>query len=62
MEKTLNCRDLGTDCDLVIRGDTEQQVLVRLIEHARRAHSDVDAFRDMERDFIDRMEAAIRDG
>ena len=62
MGKVLHCSDLGTDCDLVIRGETEQQVLVRLIEHARKAHRDVDAFRDMERDFIGRMEAAVRDG
>jgi predicted small metal-binding protein len=56
----LHCRDLDVDCDAVISGETEQQVLVRAIEHGRQVHKS-DQFRDMERDFLNRMVAAIRD-
>ncbi len=60
MAKRLYCRDLGNECEAVIEGETEQQVLVRAIEHGRQIHKS-DQFRDMERDFLNKMVAAIRD-
>jgi len=38
MAKTVNCRDVGVDCDFVARGETEQEVLQQCAEHARTAH------------------------
>jgi len=38
MAKTVNCRDVGVDCDFVARGETEQEVLDQCSEHARTAH------------------------
>ena len=61
MAKLLYCRDLGVDCGAVISGETEQQVLVRAIEHGRQVHKS-DQFRDMKRDFLDKMVAAVRNG
>jgi predicted small metal-binding protein len=36
--KELRCRDVGNDCDEVIRGDSEEEVMRRATEHARRDH------------------------
>lgn len=38
MAKTVHCRDLGFDCDGVVRADTEEETLQRVAEHARDAH------------------------
>jgi predicted small metal-binding protein len=38
MAKTVNCRDVGVDCDFIARGETEQEVLEQCSEHARTAH------------------------
>lgn len=34
----LKCRDVGFDCDGVVRGDTPQAVLAQAAEHARSVH------------------------
>lgn len=36
--KTLYCRDAGFDCDEVIRGETEGEVLSQAATHAREVH------------------------
>jgi predicted small metal-binding protein len=36
--KELNCRDVGFDCDEVIQGADEQEVMSRAAEHARDVH------------------------
>jgi predicted small metal-binding protein len=36
--KELRCRDVGNDCDEVIRGESEEEVMRRATEHARREH------------------------
>ena len=38
MAKVITCRDVGVDCDFVARGQTEQEVLKKCVEHARSAH------------------------
>ena len=37
--KTLRCRDVGFDCDGVMRAETEEEVLAQAAEHARAAHN-----------------------
>ena len=37
-EKELRCRDLGADCDHVIRGRTEDEIFEKASEHARIIH------------------------
>jgi AhpD family alkylhydroperoxidase len=37
-EKELRCRDVGPDCDHVIRGRSEDEIFAKAAEHARLAH------------------------
>ena len=36
--KTINCHEAGFDCDQVIRGETEEEVMKKGAEHAMRDH------------------------
>lgn len=38
MEKVLHCRDVGFDCNGVIKAQTENEVLTMAAEHARTVH------------------------
>ncbi len=38
MAKELRCRDVGFDCDGVIRADTMEEALQMAAQHAREAH------------------------
>jgi predicted small metal-binding protein len=39
MAKVVNCRDIGFDCDGVIRAETEEAVLKLVAEHAKDVHN-----------------------
>ena len=36
--KTLNCREAGFDCDYVVRGETDEEVMKNGAEHAMKDH------------------------
>ncbi len=36
--KVLHCRDVGFDCDQVIRAKSEEEVLRQAAEHAQKTH------------------------
>jgi len=38
MAKMLRCRDVGLDCDGVIRAETEEELMGKVAEHAKTAH------------------------
>jgi predicted small metal-binding protein len=38
MEKVIHCRDVGYDCDGVIRAQTEEEALNMAAEHAKNVH------------------------
>ncbi|MDQ4075959.1 MAG: DUF1059 domain-containing protein [Chloroflexota bacterium] len=38
MIKVVNCRDVGFDCDGVVRAKTEDEALRKVAEHARTVH------------------------
>jgi predicted small metal-binding protein len=38
MTKELNCRDVGFDCDAVIRADSEEEVMAQAAAHGREVH------------------------
>jgi predicted small metal-binding protein len=38
MAKIVHCRDVGFDCDGIVRADTEEAALALVAEHARTAH------------------------
>jgi predicted small metal-binding protein len=55
--KTLTCRDVGVDCDFVAEGQTEQEVMAKAAEHARKDHG----FEDIPPELRDKVRAAIHD-
>ena len=57
MAKTVNCRDVGVDCDFVAHGETEQEVLQQCAEHARTAHG----MNEIPAELAIKVRAAIRD-
>lgn len=36
--KAVACRDMGADCDFVVRGETEEEILRKATEHGRKEH------------------------
>lgn len=38
MAKVIRCKDVGFDCDGVIRADTEEEALKQAATHAKEAH------------------------
>ena len=38
MTRILDCRDVGPDCDHVVRGETDEEVMVLVAVHAREVH------------------------
>jgi len=38
MAKVVNCRDIGFDCDGVVKADTEEEAMKLVAEHAEKVH------------------------
>jgi predicted small metal-binding protein len=57
MAKTMSCRDVGPDCDFVARGETEEEVMGQVAEHARDAHG----LEEVPPELAEKARAAIRD-
>jgi predicted small metal-binding protein len=38
MAKVIDCRDVGVDCDFVIRGETDEEIFRKAEAHAQEAH------------------------
>ncbi len=57
MEKRLSCKDVGTDCDFVACGKTEEEVLRKTAEHARTGHN----MKEIPKDIYEKVRSAIRD-
>jgi predicted small metal-binding protein len=55
MAMTVSCRDVGADCDFVARGNSEQEVMEKVSEHARTAHK----MTDIPPEVQDKVRAAI---
>ncbi len=39
MAKVVRCRDVGFDCDGVVRAETEEEVLAQVAAHAKAVHN-----------------------
>jgi predicted small metal-binding protein len=37
--KTINCREAGFECDHIVKGETEEEVLKNGMEHAKKDHN-----------------------
>jgi len=57
MPKTLNCRDVGVDCDATFTGETEEEVMAQAREHARTDHG----FDEIPAELADRARGMIQD-
>ncbi len=58
MEKILRCRDVGFDCDGVIKAQTEKEVLTMAAEHARKVHG----VNEITPEIASKIKAAIKEG
>jgi predicted small metal-binding protein len=57
MTKELRCRDLGFDCEAVVRAEREDEILSQAAEHARSVHN-VD---EITPELVEAVRAAIRE-
>lgn len=57
MAKTYTCRDVGVDCDWRVRGETSDEVMRKIREHARTTHR----MEKIPADLEPKVWAAIRD-
>jgi predicted small metal-binding protein len=57
MTKVVNCRDVGFECDGVIRAETEEEALKLVAEHAKEVHS----MQEVTPDVVERVRAVMRD-
>ncbi len=57
MAKTYTCRDVGVDCDWKTSGETEDEVMATIEEHAAQRHPDV----ELTLDLVDAVLGAIKD-
>ena len=57
MAKVIHCREVGFDCDGVIRAETEEEALRKAAEHARVVHNVAEITPQM----VAKVREAIRD-
>ena len=57
-DKELYCRDMGLDCDLVVCGKTEEEVLNKASEHAKAMHG----IKGFSQNLYDKARAVIHEG
>ncbi len=57
MTKVLKCRDVGFDCDAVVRADTERAVLEQVAQHAKSAHG----MEDVSPEVVEKIRSVMRD-
>lgn len=57
--KELKCRDMGMDCDHVVHGETEEEVMEAAKQHGMEAHGMSEA--DMTPEMVEKMKAHIHD-
>ena len=57
MAKVVSCKDVGVDCDFVIRGETTEDILQQAAEHARTVHNMI----EIPPEVAEKLRVAIRD-
>ncbi|MGD2153584.1 MAG: DUF1059 domain-containing protein [Gemmatimonadales bacterium] len=55
MAKELRCRDLGIECNQVIRAETQEQLIEKVVEHVLAVHG----FDPIQAGMLEELEAAI---
>ena len=56
-EKVIHCRDVGFDCEGVVRADSDEEVIAMAAQHA----ADVHGVTELTPEIVDAVKAAIRD-
>lgn len=57
MGKTIHCKDVGFDCDGVVRAASEEEVLQLAAEHAKTVHGVTELTSEM----VEKVKSVIRD-
>jgi predicted small metal-binding protein len=57
MTKMLKCRDVGVDCDGVIKAETEEELTRKVAEHAKTVHG----MSEISPDMVAKVKAAIKE-
>jgi predicted small metal-binding protein len=55
MTKEIRCKDVGVDCDFVATGETEEEIMKKAAEHAKKAHG----MNEIPQELVQRVRAAI---
>lgn len=58
MAKELRCQEVGFDCDEVVRGETEDEVMQKASQHGMQVHGMQES--DMTPELTDRVRTLIR--
>jgi len=56
MEKVIRCRDVGFDCNGVIKADTEEKALALAAEHAKAVHG----VKDITPDIVKKIRSVMK--
>jgi predicted small metal-binding protein len=57
MTKVVHCRDVGFDCDAVVRAETEEEALKQVAAHAKTVHH-LDEVTD---EIVEKVRSVMRD-
>ncbi len=57
MSKSLSCKDVGPECDFVARGETEEEIMGQVAQHAKEAHG----MDEVPPELAEKARGAIRD-
>ncbi len=55
MTKELRCREVGVDCDWVATGETEEEIMKKAAEHAKKDHG----MNEIPPELVQKVRAAI---
>ncbi len=53
----MKCREVGMDCDFEARGETQQEVLTKTAEHAKKDHG----LEEISPELMAKVKAAVHD-
>ena len=57
MAKVVHCRDIGFDCDGVVKAETEAELMAKVAEHAKSVHN----LTEITDEVVEQVKAVIRE-
>jgi predicted small metal-binding protein len=57
MTKVLECRDVGFDCDGVVRAQTDEELFQKVTEHAKSVHN----IQTIPPEVVEKVKAVVRE-